>query len=135
MIFGQEHFEKFTFTREQIKKYFDSAKESLKIAESTGIPEVIFKFSYDALIKMGLTLIAFKGYRIKSRDGHHMKILQSLSVVLNDSDIEAIGNKMRRQRNMDLYDGGIMITEKQSKEYRQFVKEVMAKIVKFFTHL
>ena len=132
MIFGQEHFEKFTFTREQIKKYFDSAKESLKIAESTGIPEVIFKFSYDAL---GLTLIAFKGYRIKSRDGHHMKILQSLSVVLNDSDIEAIGNKMRRQRNMDLYDGGIMITEKQSKEYRQFVKEVMAKIVKFFTHL
>lgn len=131
MIFDQEHFEKFTFTKEQIKKFFDSAKENLKITDSTNIPEVIFKFSYDALIKTGLILIALKGYRIRSREGHHTKILQSLSEILNDNDIEAIGNIMRRQRNIDLYEGGSMITEKQSKEYRQFIKEIFEKVKKY----
>ena len=131
MIFDQEHFEKFAFTKEQIKKYFSSAKESLKIAENTDIPEVIFKFSYDALIKVGLALIASKRYRIKSREGHHIKILESLSKILDDSDIGTIGNRMRKQRNMDLYEGGITVEEKENKEYRQFVKEVFKKIEKY----
>lgn len=127
MIFDQEHFEKFTFTNEQIRKFYNSAKENLKIAGSTSIPEVIFKFSYDSLIKIGMALIASKGHRIKSREGHHIKILQSISDILNDKDIERIGNVMRRQRNMDLYEGGTFLTEKQTKEYRQFVKEVFEK--------
>lgn len=130
MTFGQEHFEEFAFTKEQIERYFGSAKESLKIADGANILEVIFKFSYDALIKIGLTLIASKGYRVRSRDGHHIKIIRALSEILDDSDIDAVGNLMRRERNMDLYEGGTMITEKQAAEYRQFVRGIFKKAEK-----
>jgi hypothetical protein len=127
MTFQEEFFEKFTFTKDQIDKYFATAKKSLEIAENASVPDVTFNFSYNALIKIGIAEIASKGFRIRSHEGHHMKIIQSLSEILKDENINAFGNLMRRQRNLDLYNGGIFIAEKQSKEYLQFVKEIFKK--------
>ncbi|MDP8258217.1 MAG: hypothetical protein P9L90_02165 [Candidatus Aadella gelida] len=58
-----------------------SAQRDLKIAESTNISDVVFKFTYDALIKLGIMLIAKKGYKVRSTAGHHIKILEKLSQV------------------------------------------------------
>lgn len=124
MRFSEEFFQKFKFTDSQIRDYWNSAKDSLRIAVKIDIPEVVFKFSYDALIKLGITLIAKKGFKMRSNAGHHIKILEVMSVILGDRDVEVIGNIMRRQRNADLYHGGFRITEKQSKEYLLFVKGV-----------
>jgi hypothetical protein len=44
-------FEKFNFSKRQIKKYYQSAIRDLKIASNSKIPEVIFRFFYDALVK------------------------------------------------------------------------------------
>ena len=82
----------------------------LKIAEASDITDVIFKFSYDALIKLGITLIAKKGYKVRSTTGHHVKILEKLSQLLKDEDILVLGNKMRQERNVNLYDGGFFVT-------------------------
>lgn len=125
--FNQEYFQKFIFTKEQLKTYFSSAQKNLKIAKESNIPEIIFKFSYDALIKTGITLIAYKGYKIRNRLGHHIKILEMMGEILRDKDIEVIGNMMRKERNIDLYNEGILLTQKQCKEYLQFVSDAIAK--------
>ncbi len=86
---------------------------------------MIFKFSYDALVKTGITLIAACGCRVKSRQGHHIKILEKLSQILNDKDIQIIGEAMRKKRNLDLYQGGVLISQKEAAEYLHFVKKIV----------
>lgn len=123
-IFDKQSFNREVFSKEQIKQYLASALKDLKIAETSDYPEVVFKFSYDALIKIGLSLIANAGYKVRSKTGHHIKILEKLSAMLGDENIVILGNKMRQDRNIDLYGGGYIMNEKESGEYLDFVKSV-----------
>lgn len=125
--FENQYFQKLAFKEEQIKQFIKSALHDLKIAEESDIPDVVFKFSYDALVKLGIALIAKKGYKIRSATGHHVKILEKLSQLLKDEDILVLGNKMRQERNFNLYDGGFFVGEKDSREYLNFVKDVFRK--------
>jgi len=127
IIFETKFFQKNKFNEKAILRYFNSASKSFKIAAQHEEPEIIFKFSYDALIKIGITLIAFYGYRIKSRRGHHIKILDKLSQILLNKDIAIIGDKMRKKRNLDLYEGGIIIGTKEAKQYLNFIEKVILK--------
>ncbi len=115
--FENQYFQKLAFKEEQIEQFIKSALHDLKIAEESDIPDVVFKFSYDALVKLGSALIAKKGYKIRSTTGHHVKILDKLSQLLKDEDILVLGNKMRQERNFNLYDGGFFVGEKDSREY------------------
>ena len=126
--FEDSFFEEFEFTKEQIQGYLASTEKDLKIASDSNVPEVIFQFSYNVLIKLGITLIAKHGYRARSKTGHHAKIIEKLADVLNDDKILAIGNLMRKRRNVELYSGGGVITDKQAKEYLEFVKALVQKI-------
>jgi len=122
--FENQYFQKLAFKKEQIEQFIKSALHDLKIAEESDIPDVVFKFSYDALVKLGIALIAQKGYKIRSTTGHHVKILEKLSHLLKDEDILVLGNKMRQERNFNLYDSGFFVGEKDSREYLNFVKGV-----------
>ena len=104
--FESQYFQKLSFREEQIEHLSKSAFHDLQIAEESSIPDVVFKFGYDALIKLGIVLIAKKGYKVRSTAGHHVKILEKLSQLINDEDILVLGNKMRQERNANLYDGG-----------------------------
>ena len=125
--FESQHFQKLAFKEKQIDQFLMSAQHDLEIAESTDISDVVFKFSYDALIKLGIMLIARKGYKVRSKSGHHVKILEKLSQLLKDEDILVLGNKMRQERNVNLYDGGFFLGEKDSLEYLEFVKSAFKK--------
>jgi hypothetical protein len=125
--FESQYFQKLTFTEKQIEQFSNSALHDLKIAEGSEIPDVVFKFSYDALIKLGIVLIAKKGYKVRSATGHHVKILEKLNQLLQDEDILVLGNKMRQERNFNLYDGGFFVGEKDSREYLDFIKGVFKK--------
>ena len=125
--FESQYFQKLAFKEGQIKQFLKSALHDFKIAEASDVPDVIFKFSYDALIKLGIALIAQKGYKIRSRAGHHVKILQKASQILKEEDILVLGNKMRQERNVNLYDGGLFIGQKDSLEYLKFVKSLFKK--------
>lgn len=125
--FESQYFQKLAFKEEQIEQFLKSALHDLKIAEASDIPDVIFKFSYDALVKLGIALIAKKGYKIRSTTGHHVKILEKLSQILKEEDILVLGNKMRQERNFNLYDGRFFVGEKDSCEYLDFVKSVFKK--------
>jgi hypothetical protein len=52
--FESQYFKKLAFKEEQIDQFTKSAFHDLKIAEESDIPDVVFKFGYDALIKLGI---------------------------------------------------------------------------------
>lgn len=134
IVFEDKYFKKFKYSRKQIDKFFDSAAKDLDIARGSGIPEVRFQFSYNSLIKMGIASIACCGYKVSSRTGHHTKILEKLSEILDKEDIFLYGDKMRKARNTELYDGGIVISEKQAGDYLLFVNKTYEEARSFLKH-
>lgn len=118
-------FEKFKFQQKQINIYFRSATHSFKIASDSNVPEVVFKFCYDALIKLAIAVCAKNSLRVKARPGHHIELLRKLAEFLEKEDIEAVGNEMRKKRNLDLYAGGILVSKKEAGEYKGWLKTVL----------
>lgn len=116
-------FEEFIFTNEQINRYFAAAKEDLKIAADSDIPEVRFRFSYDASIKLAITICAVHGLRVKARRGHHAELITKLSQYLSDDDAAAVVDDMRKRRNKNLYGGGSLISAKNADEYLVWVQK------------
>ena len=131
MYFDKKYFQKVNFSREDIAQYFENALRDLDIAVKDKIPEVKFTYAYQALIKGGIALIAKAGnVKVRSSPGHHIKILEKIREILNDEKILVIGNVMRMKRNLDFYSGGEVISEKEAKEYLEFVQAVIKKIKK-----
>ncbi len=120
-------FEEFNFSARQINHYFNAASRDFKIAAGSSVPEIIFRFSYDALIKLAISICAKNSLRVKARAGHHIELLKQLSEFIDDKEIDAIGNQMRRKRNYDLYGGGILMSEKEAEEYREWLKNIFVK--------
>lgn len=132
IIFEDKYFKKFKFSKNQIDRFIDSAFKDLNIAKDSNIPEVRFQFAYNSFIKLGIALIACFDYKVSSRSGHHAKVLEKMSEILGEEDILLYGDKMRKSRNMELYDGGIIITDKQAEEYLYFLKKTYKKAQEFF---
>ena len=130
MKFEDKYFKDFEFTKDQVKKNFENALKDIKIARQDTIPDVKFTYSYDALIKGGIALISRYNKKVKSAPGHHVKIIEMVAKILNDDTIEAVGGAMRSKRNIDFYDGGVEVTEKESHEYLEFVDSILKKIEK-----
>ncbi|MBI4115391.1 MAG: hypothetical protein HY447_02325 [Candidatus Omnitrophica bacterium] len=104
MKFDREYFKKFDFKPDDVKRYLDSTLHDLDIAQKDDIPEVKFTYSYQALIKMGITLLArVAKVKVRSKPGHHVRILEKMGEILDDEDVAMIGNAMRMKRNTDLY--------------------------------
>lgn len=120
-------FEHFKFSNKQLDNYIKSAKRDLKIATDSNVPEVAFRFCYDALLKLAIAVCAKNGLRVKSRKGHHIELITKLSEFLKDKDIEVLANEMRAKRNWDLYSGGVLISDKEAKSYVKWVSEVFQK--------
>ena len=126
--FEKEHFQKFRFSPSQIRRYFKSAKRDLEIAQKVDFAEVQFTFAYQALIKLGIALLAKSGQvKVRSVPGHHAKILIKMSQLLNDDEVLAVGDLMRVKRNNDLYSAGIPVSQKETLEYVEFVRKVFKK--------
>jgi len=128
MKFEEGYFQKMHFTPEQIRQFLQSAEHNLMIAKESKIPDVVFKFSYDALIISGIVLIALQNRRVRSNTGHHIKIIEKTSQILEDESVFILGNKMRKERNHNLYDGITFVSEKESKEYLKFVEKIYKKV-------
>lgn len=129
--FDQKFFEKKKFDKKTISRYFKNALKNFKIAQKYREPEIVFKFCYDCLIKIGICVIASKGFRVKSRQGHHFKILEKLSEILMDEEILIVGDAMRKKRNLDLYGEGIIISQKEANDYLKFIKKVINSAEKY----
>jgi hypothetical protein len=118
-------FEKRKFTDRQIDKYFKGALRDFKIASDSDIPEVIFKFSYDSLLKIAISVCAKNGLRVKSKTGHHIELLKKLSEYFKNEDIFIMSDEMRKKRNFDLYSGGVLISEKEALDYFKRLRKII----------
>lgn len=128
MNFEDKFFTKFNFSEGQIKRHFENALKDLKIVETDNFLDVKFNYAYSALLKSGITLLTFNQVKIKSMPGHQVKIIEKLAEALKDDNVNDIANIMRSKRNIGMYAGGIEVTEKECKEYIDFVKNVIAKV-------
>ncbi|MDE2010363.1 MAG: hypothetical protein KGJ09_09860 [Candidatus Omnitrophica bacterium] len=129
--YEQEFFKKFKFAPSQIERYVQSADRDYGIAQKDQYLDVKFTYCYQALIKIGIAVLAKKaGVKVRSVMGHHVKILEKLSEILNDEDIFTIGNAMRMKRNKGLYDPGVDVTKKETHDYIVFVDQVIQKAKK-----
>lgn len=128
--FNRQFFQKRSFTPSQIGQYMNSALEDLEIAQENSRSKVKFNYSYQALIKSGIALLAVYGVKVKSRIGHHVKIIEKMGEILKNETIEEIGNAMRRKRNVDLYGVGTFLSDSETKEYYSFVKRIVTGIKK-----
>ena len=126
-------FEKQKFTDRQIEKYFNSALRDFKIAVNSEVPEVIFKFCYDSLLKIAITICARNNLRVKSRAGHHIELLKKLAECLDNEDILIVSNEMRKKRNFDLYSGGVLTSEKEALEYKEWLKKIVVQAEEYLS--
>ncbi len=126
--FEDKYFASFEFTADQIGKNLKNALKDLDIAKRDEILEVKFSYAYSALIKAGIALLSYYQVKAKSISGHHVKIIEMLAMILKDEAVECMGNVMRSKRNLDLYSGGIEVTEKEAHEYVKFVEGVLARV-------
>lgn len=130
MKFDKNYFIKQSYIESELKNIRLSLEKNIDIAMKNKEAEVVFHFTYMALIKLGIYIIAREGYRVKSRAGPHIKILEILSQKTEMEDILIIGNNMRRNRNLDIYSARIEISRSEAQEYLKFVKKIYNKIFK-----
>jgi len=128
MIFDKTFFIKQHFKEEELEKYKKSAGRNLNTAKSAKESEVAFHFAYMALLKIGIYCLAKAGYRVKSKSGHHQKIIEYLGKILNSENIALIGDKMRKDRNLDLYSADTVYSDSQIKEYIKFIETIYEKL-------
>lgn len=127
--FEPQFFKKFKPTAEQLDQYFQSALRDFSIAREDEFVEVQFSYCYQCLIKAGIALLAKVGsVRVRSVPGHHVKILEKMSEILKNPDIDIIGNSMRTKRNLDLYEGGTIVSESEVEDFLKFVQEVVESV-------
>jgi HEPN domain-containing protein len=127
--FETKYFQKFSFTKQQIDRFFESALRDLKIARQDKFAEVRFTYGYQALVKAGIALIAkVGGVKVRSVPGHHVKILEKMSEILKNPDVLTLGDAMRTKRNSDFYGGGESITEKEAEDYLKFVEKTLGSV-------
>jgi hypothetical protein len=126
-------FEKFLFSERQVKIYYANAKKDFATAtQYQKNSEICFRFGYDALIKLAVSVCAQESLRVLSRAGHHVELIERMSAILGEDDISKYGNKMRKKRNMDIYGGGILLTANEAKIYFDFVKRVFVSANNYF---
>jgi hypothetical protein len=128
MKFEKSFFVKQGFVPDDLERFRIAALRDFEIAQDSEHAEVKFHFTYMALVKAGIFCIAREGYRIRSKPGHHQKIVETLSAIMGDKDIQIIGNKMRRDRNADLYDSTGRYNDKEVQEYASFVSAILKKL-------
>lgn len=129
--FEREFFRYVKFAEKEIKAFLESARHDLEIARKDPFPEVRFTYSFQALIKAGIALLAKIGeVKVRSIPGHHAKILEKMSGILKDPDISTIGDAMRTRRNADLYSAGKPISEKEANDYLRFTEDVIQQVEK-----
>ena len=122
-------FEKFISTPDQPQKHLNSAARDYQIANNDN-PEICFQFCYNCLIKLALAVCAKHELRVKSRPGHHVALIEKMSELMQDSEIEIIASDMRAKRNMDLYGGGTIISRKEAQMYLKFTASLLDRVTR-----
>lgn len=118
-------FETFPYTIDQIKRYYEAGVRDYKLALTAEAPELVFYVCYNVVIKIAIAICAKNNLRVKSQSGHHAELINKLAEILGDNSILDNANRMRRKRNLDLYGGGLFISNKEAEKYQGFCRHLL----------
>jgi len=124
MGFNEELFQKQIFDASTVKKFLREAEVDLGLAYQNSEPRAQFWFVYSSFLRCGMALMATRGYRVRSKEGHHIFIIQKIAEILNDSSILDAGDYMRKKRNKDAYREIVSPTEEEISRYLNFVSDI-----------
>jgi len=128
--FEPEFFQEFAYSKSQTDHYFRNAELDLGRAEKTKDPNIVYRIGYEAALKLGIAMIADAGYKVKSVPGHHIKILDKMAEILKRPDEVEYLHRIRRKRNIDLYEGGLDFTEKEAKDLLDLCRVLFAEALR-----
>ena len=127
MNFPKEFFQHTAFEKPQIEQFFKKAKKNLEIAKDSKHNEVVLHFCYNSIIQLGISMIAEKGYKIRGIPGYHVKLLETMANLLDCRDEIDYLQKIRHKRNIDMYEGGSALTDKQSVDLLHMTESLFKK--------
>lgn len=124
-------FENFIYPPGQIKRYYEAGVKDLHLASLAKAPELVFYACYNVIIKIAIAVCAKNNLKVKAQSGHHVELINKLAEYLGDNNVLDDANRMRRKRNMDLYGGGLFISEKEAINYLKFCRRLVARADKY----
>ncbi len=105
---------------EQIFRFLERAEEKLKAARKILAidEEACLEQAYEAMLKASIGLLLSHGLRVRSGPGHHVAIIEFVERHLDKkyAGLMAMFDRMRRQRNLALYDAAGFISEKDAEQ-------------------
>jgi hypothetical protein len=104
----------------QIGRFLASARWKLASAEKILAfdEEACLQQAYEAMLKASLGFVLSHGARARSLPGHHVAIIEFLEARIDKKHtaLMASFDRLRRKRNMALYDDSGMVTRTEAKQ-------------------
>ena len=120
--------------RAQVAKLVGGAYQDLKEARVT-FPvsdRAAYLFAYAAMLKVGRALLFLKGYRPKGL-GQHATVIEVADFLLGKgfSTLTDQFDRMRKKRNLLMYDVGILISHTEAEEAFKTAEQYLDKVRRF----
>jgi hypothetical protein len=104
----------------QIERYLASADKKLALAHRilTLDEEACLQQAYEAMLKASLGFMFSHGFRARSQPGHHIAIIEFVRSHLDrkHSGLLTVFDRLRRKRNLALYDDTGFVSHHDAKE-------------------
>jgi len=116
----------------QIRRFLESASKKLAAAKKVLEidEEASFQQAYEAMLKASLALMLSYGTRPRSLPGHHIAIIEFAGKHLGKEfrDLVAMFDRIRRKRNLALYDVSGFISRRDAEQAVQTASTFLATI-------
>ena len=121
-----EKVEKSDFSLNLVKKDLEFSEEGMK----TKNYDRVMSIAYEAVLRAGMRLMAFLGYRAIGKE-HHRNIFEFLRCLKINQELVDYVDKIRKKRNNFLYRDVELISEKEAEEIIRKAKEFVQEIRTF----
>ncbi len=116
----------------QIERFLASASKKLTSAHKILAfdDEAALQQAYEAMLKASLGFMFSHGFRARSQPGHHIAIIDFVRARLDKkhSRLLAVFDRLRRKRNLALYDDAGFISHRDAEEALGAARDYLAAI-------
>ena len=116
----------------QICRFLESAEKKLAAARKILAidEEACLQQAYEAMLRASIGFMLSHGLRLRSRPGHHVAIIEYVEKHIDKkyASLLAMFDRMRRKRNLALYDVMGFVSEKDAEQALETAREYVAVI-------
>src|SRR5579872_3948566 len=113
----------------QIERFLTNAEKKLLSARKvlSFDEEACLQLAYEAMLKASLGFMFSHGYRARSQPGHHIAIIEfvGLRIGRKHSGLMVVFDRLRRKRNLALYDDTGFVSQHDAEEALESAKKYL----------